>query len=308
MRRLGFLPLVSALVALPACIIEHGLGETAEDSGNSGQSSSDTSGGPSTSSDPSGDDPTTGEDPPGGGNLLCDPHTDSVIWVSDLTLTPGLDPSFLALLDGPCTAGEAILVDAGDYSLWELPLECSLGGRLDDDVDFSGDFSLTILLYGSVPGSELFGSVQGPLQLRMMLDWRGMGWNSWLVLEREEDGAPVLDLTFAEYLDPIDSAWGQEVSDRLGGEPWHGGLSMVAQETECGGDGTECNDQPMAVSVGWGAVASLLLQPFQEGTVGTDIEELQIRTSLTESHATPMPACLDHPQGGYHVVSWAVEP
>lgn len=326
-RRLALIPCLGALVALPACIVTHGLGETAEATGGSDDASggetnpdpSATSGQSGTTAEPTSegtsggsdettagtDDSTTDTGEPG-----CEQDPDYVLWQPNGTsFSPlaGVDAAFVAILVGECTVGEIVVAEpkTGD-PVWSVPLQCSLAGRFDGAL-VEDDFAPVIEMTGSVPPTEVVASIGQDVRLRVVLDWWGMGWNGWVVLERL-DGTMVLDLVDAEYLDPTSSTWGEQVLEALAGESWHGALALGVADAQCGGPETKCNDEPRAIEVGSLEETPLLLHPWQEGLVGTGIEELQYRVSVTSASATPMPTCTDQPLASYRVAGWAVEP
>lgn len=345
MNRLGLIAKTTYLTAalvLPGCIIDHGLGETAEESGGTGlEDSSDgtatppdpsaTSGAPSTTADPSftsgsdatatdgdptstsSDDATATDSDPSetDGDPICELDPDYVRWMFDDTnLAPltGIPASFAAILSGECTVGEIVETPGmeGD-PFWAIPMQCTLSGRIDGDPMVMGDFSPTIQMTGTVPVAEVTDLLAQPVRLSVVLDWWGMGWNGWVVVE-DLEGVPLLDLFHAEHVDPISSTWGLEVAELLAGEPWHKGLHVGTTEGECGGPLTTCSDEPRAITVGWIEESPLVLHPYQEGTVGTPFEELWIRASVTAAHSFPMPTCTDMPLASYAMAAWAGTP
>ena len=62
----------------------------------------------------------------------------------------------------------------------------------------------------------------------------------------------VLDMVSAEYADPQDGFnWTDDIALLLGGEPWHGGISVGVTEPECDmGLGFECGESPRALELG----------------------------------------------------------
>jgi len=134
-----------------------------------------------------------------------------------------------------------------------------------------------------------------------------MGWNGWLVIA-DQAGMPLLDLVDAEHVDPTSSSWGVEVDQMLGGQPWHKGMAVGTVPAECGGPITECNDEPMAITVDWIDGTPLVLHPYQEGTIDTPVPGQQMRVSVTSAHAMPMPTCLDQPQASHAMAAWVVTP
>ncbi|MCX4241582.1 hypothetical protein [Paraliomyxa miuraensis] len=324
---------LGAALALPACIVTHDLGETAEDTGGASEDTggtemppdpSATSGVPTSATSGEADeppDPSVGSDGTDGtdgdpttgdtGDPGCEQDPEYARWLFNgqgIAPLQGIDPQFAAILTGPCTVGEVVETPGqeGDPT-WTIPLQCTLSGRLDADVMFEGDASPVIEMTGTVPAAEVVDSIGDQVWLSVVLEWWGMGWNGWVMLE-DGQGAPVLDLFDAEYVDPIDSSWGLEVSDMLGGAPWHKGMGVGTTDSQCGGPITKCNDEPMAITAGWIEESPLVLHPYQEGMIGTPFPEQQMRVSVTSAHATPMPTCTDTPLASYAMAAWAVTP
>jgi len=328
MIRLGLIPCLGAALALPACIVTHGLGETAEESGEgSGESSGGTegdtdpgatSGQPITTTDPSGgigtsegtdSDPSAGESTTVTDGETCEGSPEYARWqFSGASLSPleGIDASFAAILLGECVVTKTSEMDA-EWSIW---LQCSLEGRIDGDPDVSGEFAPHIQMTGTVPPNEVLDTLGGPVRLKVVLDWWGMGWNAWLVLETLA-GAPLLDLVNAEYVDPTQSTWGPEVTERLAGESWHGSLevSTATPDPICQVSVTDCDDEASMVVMRWsGAQQAIYLPAGHEDVLPTPIPELSVRASVTSAHTFPEPTCTDMALASYALAAWAVSP
>lgn len=336
MIRLGLISCLGATLALPACIVNHDLGETAEEGEGSGEGSAgETDPDPSaTSGQPGTTDPTdtaTGEvpgttdpsatatdgetdtstDTDTGGEPTCGIDPDYVQWVFGASLSPldGIDASFLAILDGSCTVGEITeaVPEVGDPT-WSVPLQCSMQGQLDGNAEFAGEIATELEMHGSVSYGEVVSTyVQGSeVRLKLVLDWWGMGWNGWVVLENPQSGDQLLDLVNAEYLEPSASTWSEQVSTVFPG-PWRSTLSVGVAADECGGAVGECNDEPRALQVGVGPSFELLLHEGQEGTMSSQSGDLLYRTSVTSARATPEPTCTDMPLAAYAFATWMQE-
>jgi hypothetical protein len=336
MRRLGLIPCIGAVLALPACIVTHGLGETAEGStdgsgeGTGAGTGADPDPDPSATSGQPGTDPTdsaTGEVPgttdpsatatdgdtegeTGGetdGNPSCGLDPDYVRWqFNGASSSPlsGVDASFVALLQGDCTVGEITVAvpEVGD-PVWSVPLQCALQGRLDGDAEFAGELSPVLEMTGSVDYNEVTQPFISGVRLKLVLDWWGMGWNGWLVLEHPNTGEQLLDLVEAEHVDPYSSTWSRQVGDVFGG-PWRSNLSVDVAEDECGGAVGECNDEPRALRIGIGPDWHLLLHEGQEGTMSNQSGSLLYRGSVVAARTNPRPTCTDTPLGSYASAVW----
>lgn len=334
MNRLGLIPCLGALLALPGCIVTYGLGETAEESSDgSGDGSGDT--GEGTSSDPSAtsgqqpgttdpSDTATGQVPettdgPGtetdgdtdgpdtdGEPSDCEPDPDYAQWLfngANFTPLAGVHPAFVAILTGDCEVSEIAetVPEVGDPR-WTVPLDCSLAGRIDGDGEVAGQFQLGLEM-GSTVGYELVSSIGDEVRLKLVLDWWGMGWNGWLVLENINTGDQLLDLVNAEYVDPSESTWGRQVGDVMPG-PWRENLSVGEAEDECGGGIDECGGEARAIGIGIGPDYQLLLHAGQEGTMNNEALSLLYRASVTSATATPQPECTDLPLASYAFAVW----
>lgn len=334
MTRLGLIPCLGAVLALPGCIVTYGLGETAEATGDgSGEGSgtgaetdsvpsdpSATSGQPGTT-DPSATatggetdtatDTSTDTSTDTDGEPSCGFDPDYVEWTFGMTLSPldGIDASFVAILDGSCTVGEIIVAvpEVGDPT-WSVPLQCSMQGQLDGDAEFAGEIATELEMHGSVSYGEVVSTyVEGSeVRLKLVLDWWGMGWNGWAVLEDPDSGNQLLDLVSAEYLEPSESTWSEQVSAVFPG-PWRSTLQVGVAEDECGGAVGECNDEPRALRAGVGPSFELLLHEGQEGTMSSQSGDLLYRTSVTSARATPEPTCTDMPLAAYAFATWMQE-
>jgi len=335
MNRFGLIPCLGALLTLPGCIVTYGLGETAEEtSDGSGEGTaadtdsatnpdpSATSGQPGTTDpstsvaeegtgqvpDPTDDGPDTATD----GEPSCEVDPDYVRWQFNGTrFSPlaGIDASFLAILQGSCTVGEIVeaVPEVGD-PVWSVPLQCSLQGQLDGNAEFAGELAPVLELTGTVHYAEVVSTfIQGSdVQLGVVLDWWGMGWNAWLVLESANSGDQLLDLVSAEYVDPYSSTWSEQVGNVFGG-PWRSNLSVGVAEDECGGSAGECNDEPRALRVGIGPDSQLLLHEGQEGIMSSEALFLLYRASATSARAIPEPTCTDLPSASYGLAIWMEE-
>jgi hypothetical protein len=306
------------------CIVNHELGETATEgddestsdspgtggtsgASNDGGSQSNTSATPTSDTGDSGD---TGEDSGTTGDPVdCELSQDFVTWFpSDFVdPIPGLDASFAAVLQGPCTASYEAL-DGIDTYVWQVDLSCTLSGRIDGDaalVDQAVDMQLTF--ESSQPPEAYVGSLTEDMQLRVVADWWGMGWNRWFVLSRL-DGTIVLDGIDGEFTDPLSSIWSEDVATMLGGEPWHGGLAVGVGPAECGTLDGKCGEEARALDFGWGDGETTPLHSGQAGNVGTDVQELAYGTYVTSALEIPMPTCSDTPLGDFRMTTWAIEP
>jgi hypothetical protein len=325
MNRLGLIPCLGALLTLPACIVTYGLGETAEDTTDgSGEGTgtgvdtdpdpSATSGQPGTTDPSTSSDTATGQVPEttdgpdtetDGEPSSCDVDPDTVQWqFNGASFSPleGVDASFVAILGGDCTVGEITesVPEAGD-PVWRVPLQCSLQGRIDADGEFAGELSPVLEMTNTI-GYEVVSSFGDEVRLELVLDWWGMGWNGWLVLENPDTGEQLLDLVNAEYVDPISSTWSRQLGEELPG-PWRSNLSVSVAETECGAVGM-CNDEPRALWMGIGPDSQLLLNEGQEGIMSNEALSLLYRASVTAARAIPMATCTDTPLGHYAFAVW----
>ncbi len=324
MRRIGLIPCLGAVMALPACILTHGLGETAEETGSSAGTGSETDPEPSGTSGNSqsgtsvGDPTATGQVPGTGtddatddanatdGDPSCAQDPDYVRWQPNGTsFSPlaGVDASFVAILDGQCTVGEISVAtpEVGD-PVWSVPLQCTVHGRIDGDAEVEGGLAPVIELTGTVDYNEVTQALGDEVRLKLVLDWWGMGWNGWLVLENAS-GLELLDLVQAEYVDPISSTWSEQVGDVMPG-PWRSNLAVGVAESECGGPQTKCNEEPRALNVGIGPDFLLLLHEGQEGIMQSQGPSDLYRASVTSASATPEPTCTDMPLADYGLAMW----
>lgn len=334
MIRLGLISCFGAALALPGCIVTHDLGETADEGGSgSGEGSagetdpdpSATSGQPGTT-DPS--DTATGQvpgttDPSAtatdgetetsndtGDVPDCEPDPEHMRWQPNgesFAPLAGIDASFLAILDGDCLIGEIseAVPEVGD-TVWTIPLQCSAQGQIDADTEFAGEISPVIELHGNVFFGEIAQLSGQDMRLKLVLDWWGMGWNGWLVLESNNTGIVILDLVNAEYVDPIESTWVEQVGNVLPG-PWRSNTSVSVIDDQCGGAVGKCNDEPRALSLGIGPDSLLTLHEGQEGTMENAALLMQYRAAVTSARANPMPTCTDTPLGSYAFVTWYQE-
>lgn len=334
MVRLGLISCLGATLALPGCIVTYGLGETADEGSGSGEGSagetdpdpSATSGQPGTT-DPS--DTASGEVPgttdpsetatdgetdtstdTDTGEATCEPDAEHIRWVfngESFAPLAGIDASFVAILEGDCTIGEIteMVPEDGD-TVWTIPLQCALEGQLDGDAEFTGELSPVIELQGNVFFGEVVQFSGGETHLRLVLDWWGMGWNGWILMQQINTHQDTIDLVNAEYVDPYESTWAEQVGNVLG-DPWRTNLSVGVVEDECNGPVGKCGDQPRALSLGIGPDSQLTLHEGQEGTMSNEALLLLYRASVTAARANPMPTCTDTPLGSYSYVTWLQE-
>lgn len=321
MNRSGLCSL-SLAALLPGCIAVHSLGDTAEASSGGDPPISTHEGSASTDGGLSGDETTvpgdsssTGEPPDPetdssgtGAAPGCEPGIDVVVLAEPRfpDAIPGIEASFVAILEGDCDVGVPRR-GGGDPALLSLPLACALSGRVDGDGELVDQpFSPVLEILSHPEPSVLLGSLGETARLRLVLDWWGMGWNRWLVLERDE-GTLVLDLIDAEYLDPTDSSWGPEV-EALIGVPWHGALDLDVGASACGDRPGECGAEPRALSISWSGVGGIALHDQQQGSVGTPIEELMYQAWVEVAAEVPTPQCTDHPLATFQAALWAMQP
>jgi hypothetical protein len=337
MTRLGLIPCLGAVLALPGCIVNYGLGETAEGTtdgsgeGTGGETDTDddpsaTSGQPGTTDpsaegtgqvpEPTDEGPATATDGDTEGDTdgepSCTLDPDYVRWqFNGESFSPlaGVDASFLALLLGDCTVGEITVAvpEVGDPT-WSVPLECSLQGQIDGNADFAGELALVLDMTGTVDYGEVVSTFpeHADVRLKLALDWWGMGWNGWLVLENVNTGVQLLDLVEAEYVDPYESTWTRQVGEVFSG-PWRNNLSVNVAADQCGGAVGECNEQPQSLQVGIGPDWYLQLHDGQEGTMSNDAVLQQYRASVTSARAIPEPTCTDLPLAAYSSAIWMQE-
>lgn len=335
MIRLGLISCLGATLALPACIVNHDLGETAEEGEGSGEGSAgETDPDPSaTSGQPGTTDPTdtaTGEvpgttdpsatatdgetdtssDTETGGEPNCEPDPEHIRWqFNGESFSPlaGIDASFLAILEGDCTIGEITetVPEVGD-TVWTIPLQCSLHGQIDGNTEFAGELSPVIELTGNVFFGEIVQLSGTETHLRIVLDWWGMGWNGWILFQQVNTGDDIIDIVNAEHVDPYESTWTRQVGNVIGG-PWRSNLSVAVVEDQCGGAVGKCGDEPRALSLGIGPDSLLTLHEGQEGTMSNEALLLLYRTSVTSARESPMPTCTDMPLASYAYVTWLQE-
>jgi hypothetical protein len=334
MIRLGLISCLGAALVLPACIVTHGLGETADEGTGSGEGSAgetDTDADPSATGEmPGTTDPSaTGEVPgttdpsdtatdgePDTGNDTgdmphCEPSPEHMAWsFNGASFAPlaGIEASFLAILDGDCIIGEIteVVPEDGD-TRWTIPLQCAAVGQIDGDAAFAGEVSPVIELRGNVSFGEIVQLSGLDVRLKLVLDWWGMGWNGWVVLEfTNGDGIVLLDLVNAEYVDPIESTWVRQVGNVLPG-PWRKNTSVSVIDDQCGGPVGKCGDEPHALRFGIGPDSPLTLHEGQEGTMSNVALLHQYRVSVTSARENPMPTCTDTPLGAYAFVAWYQE-
>lgn len=332
MIRLGLISCLGATLALPACIVNHDLGETAEEGGGSGEGSagetdpdpSATSGQPGTTdptdtatgevpgtTDPSATatdgDTDTSTDTDTGEASSCDHDPEYLRWQLDdsgLSALAGIDASFVAILNGDCTVGEmTVSVPEEGDPMATIPLQCSLQGQLDGDASFAGDLSPSLELRGTIDFEEVAQVLGQDVRIKLVLDWWGMGWSGWLVLEHPNTGVQLLDLVHAEYLDPYASTWSRQVGEVFGA-PWRANISVGEVDDDCALVLGPCNELSHALQLGIGPDSQLLLHEVQEGTMSNEDLFLLYRASLTTARENPMPTCTDTPLGSYVLSMW----
>jgi hypothetical protein len=335
MTRLGLIPCLGAALALPGCIVNYDLGETAENTsdgsgegtgGGTGNDPSATSGQPGTTdpsatgevpgtTDPSATatdgetDTSTDTDTDTGGEPNCEVDPDYVRWGFDTTGSypvGNIGASFLAILEGECTVGEITVEvpEVGDPT-WDVPLQCSLQGQIDGNPDFAGELSLVIVMRGTVDYNEVTQGLGQEVRLKLVLDHWGMGWSGWAVLEDLDSGEQLLDLVEGEYADPYQSTWSEQVGAVFGG-PWRSNLSVGVAEDECGTSVGECSGEPRAMRMGVGPDSPLLLHEGQEGQMSNQSGSLLYRASVITARDNPMPTCTDTPLGYYAFALWVM--
>jgi hypothetical protein len=334
MQRLRLLPLslvVMGVAGLTAgCVVDHELGETATETGEStgtpatddgssggGGSQSNTStptaggtdtGGPDTGDDgssSSGDEGTTGEP------VACDPGDDFLRWAPTdfVEPIPGVVANFAAVLGGTCTVGALIEDPAARIPTWRVPLVCTMSGRLDGDANVvDQSLSLSLDFTSAMDPAAYVGSLAGEMELRLVADWWGMGWDRWFVLARP-DGTIVFDAIDAQIESPeIAAAFPEELAEILQGQPWHGDLAVSVASAECGDVNPECGGQARALAIGWQDGPAMPLHEGQQAEIGTTQRELSYGISVSVATAIPRPVCTDTPSGEYGMSAWAIEP
>lgn len=325
MTRLPSLGLICAALALPACIIDTGLGETAEGDGSGDGSGTD---GGTDDPDPSatsGQPPTATSDSSGEGGVTTDPTDtegetegepgceqgeDWVVWADDFfEPLPGIEAS-TAILEGPCTLMGTFSGSPDGVSYeWEIYLECTMSGRLDGDPNVVDQLvTPTLRGFSARPLEQWLPFFETDLRLRLMLDWWGMGYNRYAVLHRGDD--VMLDLVSAEYVDPRDGpGWVEELDALLGAEPWHDRIYVGATDAECGTAMGKCGEDPRAIELDWEvAGGGIFLHAGQQGAFGTTVEELMYQAWVQAASDISVPMCTDTPLGDYRFTLWAVEP
>ncbi len=331
MNRLALIPSLGALLALPGCIVTHGLGETAEDTsdgsaegsgtGADGETEPDpsaTSGQPGTTDAATGetgqvpetsDGPATETDGETDGEPGCELDPEYLRWNPSFELSgplEGVDATFAAILRGSCTVGDvSVIVPEDGDPIARVPLQCAVEGRIDGDPEFAGELSPVLELNGTIDFEEVAQVLGEDVRLKLVLDWWGMGWNGWIVLEHPNTGEALLDLVAGEYLDPYASSLGQQVGEVFGG-PWRPTLAVGEVEDECGAAVGSCNEEPRAVNVGFGPNTLLRLHEWQEGTLSDEDLFLLYRASVTAARAIPEATCTDTPLGHYVFAAWAL--
>lgn len=328
--------LLTTTLALPACIIEHGLGETAEDSsggsgsrdgGSTGADPSATSGqlpgsGDSTGSaevttdptDPTGPGPTGDSGTETDGEPGCEPGDLWVQWAEPFPEPlPGIDATFAAVLSGDCLITEMVNMPGGmgQPHSWEIHLDCTLSGRVDSDASITDQpFSPVLMGTSSVPFEQWWDFWGPQVQLRVVLDWWGMGWSRYVVLEADaiRPSTLVLDMVSGEYTDPLQGvSWQEEIQDMLGGQPWHGGITMAPLVAECDAELGPCGEIPQALEIGWPGFDPSVLHGGQDDDLIEDMVAIGHHASLGAAEDITQPICTDMPLGDYRVSVWAVE-
>lgn len=338
MRHLGLLLLCGTVGSLCGCVFDHELGDTegdadSDDAGTTGggPGGSDDGGSQSNTSTPPGtdsgsDDGETGDDgssgsddgTTGGSGVVCESDEDFMFMTPTdfVDPFPGLEASFAVVLGGTCTPSVEAL-DTIDTYIWHVDLSCTVSGRIDQDgevVDAPLDFTLS---YESTQPPEAYtGSLDTTMQLRIVADWWGMGWDRWVVLERS-DGVIVLDSFDGQIIDPLDSRWADEVAQLLGGDlgkgeppaPWHGDLAIDLAPAECVLEMPSCGGEARSFDVGW-QTPSVTLEHGRgtNGGIGTTVEELSYGVFARSVIEHVPPICLDTPSFELAFSAWAIEP
>jgi hypothetical protein len=320
---------------LGGCVVDHDLGGSAEGSSGTAADTMDPDGGPdggpggqTSTSGPTSDgstgavdtgdatatdtatatatdDGSTGEPP-----FDCEPSPDFVRWTpSDFVdPIPGVEASFAAVLGGPCTS--SVLVDkAAEIPTWSVVLDCTLGGRVDGDPA-AGPFAATVSLdfTSSMDDAAILGSLSTDVDVRIVADWWGMGWDRWVVVSRP-DGTVVLDVADAQAPDPEGfTSWDEDLQVLLGGQAWHGDIGVGIEDTPCEPTDGECGEDSRRLLYTWDGAPAVDLETGQIGTFGTPVRELAYGVYVESAFAVPTPVCTDTPLGFYRTSMWAIEP
>ena len=265
----------------------------------------------------SGDAGSTGDDSTGGGGDICIAD-DDFLFLSPSDFVdpfPGLTANFAVVLGGSCTTSVEALDSVQTY-LWQVDLDCTLSGRIDADaaiVDQPFVFNLT---YESAQPPETFtGSLAASMDLRIVADWWGMGWDRWVVLERP-DGVIVLDSFDGQLIDPLDSEYAEEVAQLLGGDlgmgeppaPWHGELAVELAPADCTLEMPSCGGEARSFDVGWQTPSTILAHGQGTTGIGTTVEELAYGVFAQSVIEHVPPVCLDTPAFELAFTAWAIEP
>ncbi|MEM7153867.1 MAG: hypothetical protein AAF799_13545 [Myxococcota bacterium] len=341
MTRIATLASLTVTLALPGCVIDHQLGETAADGSTGGTTGGSTGDGAmedGSSADPSatsgqlptvsssvtasGDDsgssitatsddggiPTeTATDTEGEPNCEEDPRY--IAWNQDsFDALPGIEASFAAALSGDCQLTNATQ-DPGEGHLWAMELDCLLSGHLDgDDSIVDQDFTISLDGSSSDPWMSWIDEVDAEnLELRVVLDWWGMGWNRYLVLS--DSSGVLLDLVAAEYVNPTqEGSLVDQAEELVNGQAWHGALDVDIVDSDCTPGGTFCNDEPSAVvfeSLDGGDAVQL--EPNQSTEIATTDPDRVYQAAVVTAFQIPPPGCPDTPNGSYDFALWALE-
>lgn len=338
MTRLPFLAFATAALALPGCIINHDLGQTAgEDSssgGTLGGTTGDSANEDGSSADPSatsGQIPTvsssitaSGDDSGSSitatsddgslptattGERECEEDPRYIAWNQDsFDALPGIPANFAAVLSGGCQLADASQ-DPGEGHLWTMELDCMLSGRIDgDDGIVDQDFVISLGGSSSDPWMSWIEEVDAEnLELRVVLDWWGMGWNRYIVLS--DPSGVLLDLVAAEYEDP--TRGGSLVEDAeamLDGEAWHGSFNVDRVDTECNFERLFCNGENEALLFeSLDGADQVELERNQSTEIATNDPDRVYRAAVVTSFRIPEPGCPDTPTGSYDFALWALE-
>ncbi len=330
MRNLGLLLLCGAASGLWGCVVDHELGDTdsadgpGTGNGPGGTGSSGDGGSQSNTSTPPGtdsgsDDASTdsGSDDGSttGTSQVCFRDEDFVFMESDGDPFVGLSANFAVVLGGTCTAAVEAF-DTIDTYLWEVDLSCTVSGRIDqDDQVVDAPLELSLHYASFLPSEAFTGSLASTMQLRLVADWWGMGWNRWVVLERA-DGVIVLDSFDGQIIDPLESSLAEDVAQLLGGDlgegeppaPWHGELVMDLAEADCALDVSTCGAEARGLEVGWQSPSVTLDHAKGTTAIGTTVEELAYGVFAESVIEHVPPTCLDTPAFELSVTAWAIEP
>lgn len=336
--------LVCGLLAGSGCIIDQKLGETATEGGSesaeggtddptagtgtggSSQSNTSTPGSDGSESDTDtaesssasasasdsdgGSDGSTGEPP-----VQCEQDAELIQWLPGGFDEPiaGVSASFGAVLAGDCTLIGWGSGDGGAPQTFDafLELSCTLDGRVDAQELVGEPFELHFdFVSTGIDPSALAIAAADDVQIRLVEDHWGMGWDAWFVIERP-DGTLLLDVVQASYASPTEPNLSvtDAVLEMLDGEPWHGDLGAGIVDTDCDVFEDKCGGVQRAVELGWQGVPQLVLQAGQTGGIDPNAESAVVRASVWDAlDYSGEAVCTDHPLGVYGMAAWLEEP